>query len=782
MDDIDDEDDLFDNDLEDVPANTLERLEQRAVTLSQRPRAGYTDAHAVPTRNYSYDTRTNQIDSHTLDVDSVPNPPSSDYGFDDEDVIDLDDPTVTFGQHDAPFAVGTKPTAPAGQQSRHKFQIDHDLSGGEDLIQAQQDSADLDLLQSRVVELEQERIRLSKELDDAKVDATTKAGAIANLRSRNERTTKDFEAKLAVLRKEQADERAKLRSEIQTAKNDQEKIKTSNKFLEHDLADERERSKRLRGATNGVARASAAPMTRSVTPKKTNKHGFADGFDDHEIIAISPTKRLEKDRPGTPKAGNKRKRNAVGSPAAVPNGSPMMIESPARAESNEDHLELEAATFSKLAIKDEQIDTIQQVLRHLAPDGRRTVEVLAEHRFPNDDLTIAGLLLESLAAIPMEDSRPASVAIRNICLDLWDRCLLQKYWAPLPVLLQLFASMLETEPSKTQFLLFERLVSLSAKSCVDVAEPRVKSGALVRQKLTAPEHAPNAILIDDKEILSILLTVATSASFNVEQASAFWQRMEFAFTVLMLNKHQPLQQIHLMLQMIMSSILDDSFGARHVDAEVQAKQESDLLDRLSNLLSDVPTQVLDQQANRPEAVQDLRMEVLRTFRAISTTQHGSTAMAQHRVVLGRLVRFLADQTTLLYTTPPLPMPTITHSDSGPTVGFPSSPTLHSKIIATVNLAVRILYQMLHDHEIVINEKLLQVPSADHKFIIGLSRIAFSERQLLEAGLEDVVVDAAHEILDKILTPEEGEAVLGAMDTPNSTRSGRPSLSGVSAPE
>ncbi|TKX24058.1 hypothetical protein C1H76_3626 [Elsinoe australis] len=639
MDDIGDEEDLFDQDFGDVPANTLQQLEQHAISLSQRPRTSSVNNNQVGQAK-SAPPALREHAADTFEDESGVHPPSSDYGFDDEDVIDLDDPTVTFGQHDAPFPVGARPGA---QTSRQPYQEDVYQSGGEDFAEAQQVSADLELMQARIAELERDRIRLSEELDQVKIDVTTKAGAIANLRARNERTTKDFEAKLAALRKEQADERTRLKADIQSAKNDQEKVKTSNKFLEHDLADERERSKRLRGTANGsAARASVVPRGASSTPKRAQKYGFADGFDDHEITAISPTKRLEKDRPGTPKAGNKRKRNAAGSPSVVPNGSPMMLDSPARAGPTDDDLELEAAALSKLVLKDERIETIQSVLHLKDSSGRQIIESLAQHHLPDDPTSIASHVLEGLSTIPMEDSRFASVAVR---------------------------------------------------------------------------------------------------------------------------------------------ILDDSFGARHVDAETQARQEMDLLDRLANLFFDNFASSAKDNTVSPEEIVELRLDILRTLRAISGTQHGSTALAQSRTIIGKLIRFLCDQITSLYIISPLPTPVIASVDGeDPQIQIPQGATLHDRVVATVNLTTRILYHILHDHEIKLSEKLAMVAGGDHKFLIALSRIAFSERLLLEAGLEDEVVEAAHEILDKTLNPEEGEAILAAMDTPRSTHSGRPSMPALSAPE
>ncbi|PNS16921.1 hypothetical protein CAC42_4885 [Sphaceloma murrayae] len=780
MDDLGDDDDLFDADLEDVPANTLQQIEQKAISSQRLGYARKRDATG-PAEGLR-PTHGADPESHTLGEDSITLPPSSDYGFDDEDVIDLDDPAATFGQHDAPFAVGANPF---GQQAA-RIQSHHarDRSGGDHDIRVQQPSADLEAMQKRLAELEQDRIRLSKELDEAKIDVTTKAGAIANLRSRNDRTTKDFEAQIAALRKQQADERAKLKAEIQSAKSDQERVKTSNKFLEHDLADEMERAKRLRGTANGSASiTNPVPRATTVTPKKANKHGFADGFDDHEITAISPTKRPEKGRGGTPKAGNKRKRIATASPSTIPNGSPMAIDSPTKPGPAEDDLELEAIALSRLVLKDERIQTMQGLLTLQDKTGRRIVDALGELSFPGDESSIASHLLQGLSTLPVNDAVPASVGIRSICLDLWERCRSINHWKPLGLILDVYMAMLDQESSRTHVMLFERLVVLVSRTCADVAEPRIKQMPQVIPGLPPSDAALAFPDVDDLQILSILQVVASAASLRIERCGAFWQRMDFNFVVLMLNRLQPISHIQIMVQMITASVLEDSFGVRPINAEEQVKQEAHLLDRLSNLLSDKLVSLDSNSRSTATEAAGLRVRIFHAIRAISSTQHGSTALAEHRTFIGRLVRFICDQVSSLSTIPPLPEPETRLIDGQqPTVHFSQDSTLHDKVIASINMAVRILYHLLHDHEIRLSEKLEAVKGGNYKYLIGLSRIAFSERLLGEAGLEDEVVEAANQILDNSLQPAEGEAIVAVMETPGSTHSTRPSASAVSAPK
>jgi len=43
--------------------------------------------------------------------------------------------------------------------------------------------------------------------------------------------------------------------------------------------------------------------------------------------------------------------------------------------------------------------------------------------------------------------------------------------------------------------------------------------------------------------------------------------------------------------------------------------------------------------------------------------------------------------------------------------------------------------------------------------VAFTRLAFSDALVLEEGIEEEVVDAAHQLLDEYLTPEEGVALL-----------------------
>ena len=89
-------------------------------------------------------------------------------------------------------------------------------------------------------------------------------------------------------------------------------METNNRFLEHDLAQEAEKARARKRPLNDVhangRRNQPAQMSPVTTPKKDKSIPFRDGFDDEEVVFISPSKPKAISRPSTPKAGNKRKR------------------------------------------------------------------------------------------------------------------------------------------------------------------------------------------------------------------------------------------------------------------------------------------------------------------------------------------------------------------------------------------------------------------------------------------------------------------------------------------
>ena len=169
-----------------------------------------------------------------------------------------------------------------------------------------------------------------------------------------------------------------------------------------------------------------------------------------------------------------------------------------------------------------------------------------------------------------------------------------------------------------------------------------------------------------------------------------------------------------------------------------------------------------------EEIAELRIATLDVFKRLCLTEHGGQLLANHRFAIAKLIKFLHSQVAKLYTIPPYAC-LQKHGRDG---NGDHQQTMHELIIQTVNTTVRILHHILRsfDELIDLTQKVNVERGGYHAFLIGMTRIAFSEQLVLEAGIETDVVEAAHDILDNVLSPEEGEAIVKAVQTPNGTRS------------
>lgn len=730
---------------------------------------------------------------------SAPKPPSSDYGFDDEDVIDLDEPSMVI----QPASRPPPPPRPVGQNyqqrpnSRYgaRQQMDMDPETAAAFAAADQElgsqsfvhvppqqqhpqqrlpqqqshpeqaaaSIDMSVLQARIAELEAEHARLRQSEQQAREEARAKQGEIAIVRSNQEKVTKQYEARISVMQRLHADEAAKAKAEIEAQRKEREKMQTDNRFLQHDLAQEAERAKRLTGP-------SRTKSTQRETPRKskrTTAHG--DGFNDSEVRLASPSRSREKTRgEGTPRLGAKRKRAAHDSPVAALSFT--QPPQPLRQESTEQSaLSLDSSAPDRVAVvEDKRYEFMQLVLNHCPYEGHEaTVESLAKYSFPSKPAkTLSSIFIHAISYPTAPDDNSLPLRVSRTMLHLWLRCLQEKYFAPFYLILDMLRFALQTELSSTKSLLLEEAIPLCSQSIDLIAVPTVRASKnrSFAASMDQPALDELAEKLDIERILEFMEDLCNAALLNTDRIETFWRSMELTFTLLMLNKAQPVSQILAMLRMLATSARDTTFGCISADPHKQVETERAMIDRLTNLLFEMPEPPKDEPPYDEAEVMELRLEVLRVFRCITRSDHGGLLLSQQRNVIGRMVRFLDSQVNKLYA-------------ARPTIGLEAAhggghnPQAHDLIAQTVNLTVRILYHLLrtYDDTLDIVPKLHAVHGGYHKFLISLTRVAFSEQLVFEAGIEDEVAEAAHNILDNVLGPEDGEAVMKAVETPRGTR-------------
>ncbi|KAF7196847.1 hypothetical protein HII31_01765, partial [Pseudocercospora fuligena] len=821
------EEDFFsDDDLDDIPANTLDRLEQQAFRSTQQFNANpqlprhvqqqqppQSSRPPVPLRKQAHTAsslnrpgsaknlpwrppqstfgrpsqKPPQPQIPSAPPASAPRPPSSDYGFDDEDVIDLDEPSTIIQP-----APQIQPHRPSYQQrpaqrngGRASAALDPETAAAfaaadEELgsqtfgrwpqavipqrPKASQAGTSMDMaaLQARIAELEAEQARLRASEQQARDEARAKQGEIAIVRSNQEKTTKQYEARISVMQRLHAEEAAKSKAELEAQRKEREKMETDNRFLQHDLAQEAERTKRLTGP-------SRAQGTQRQTPRKSKRTALGDGFDDGELhMTTSPSRSRDKLRGDlTPKAGAKRKRPAHDSPVH----SLSFTQPPAQLR-HESTGGQSAASFASTAApdrvtakKDDRYEFMQLLLNHFPHEGHATmVESLAKYSFPSQPTkTLSSIFMHDISYLSDDESLPLKVA--EVCIGLWSKCIAEKYFAPFYMILELVRFALQTQTSAAKSQLLEQAVPLCIQTIDLIAIPtyRASTNRKFAASLDRKAFDEQADEIDVERVLELLQDLCNAASLQGERIETFWRTMEQQFVLLMLNKAQPIGQVMTLLEMLQTAAREATFGVIAHDATRQPELERGMIDRLTNLLFEVLEAAQGEEPYSDAEILELRIEVLKVLRQMCQTDHGGMLLVQNRSAIGRLVRFLDAHVRKLYHT----RPTYGLSEEEK----PRKSATHDLLAQCVNITVRLIYHLLrvYGDNFDFVPKLHAVHGGYHKFLVSMTRIAFTEQHIFEAGIEDEAAEAAHRILDSVLGPEDGEAVMKAIETPRGTR-------------
>jgi hypothetical protein len=793
------EDDLFlDDDLDDIPDNTLVELERNAISSTQRQRHSPAPSPAINLRKQAHNASSLYRSQKTTNnlawrpprlqqpgsqarpaVSNAQAPTSSDYGFDEENVIDLDESSMVIHPASGPSArVPSRPTSSRAasrtidpETAAAFAAADADIGGGTQqwaqaphLQHKKRNDPDTNALMARIAELEAEQNRLQRLEQEARRAAATKQGEIAIVRAKEEKAAKEYERRLSAMQKLHADEAAKQKAELDTMRKQREKIETDNRFLQHDLAQEADRAKRTAGS-------SKLRSTREKDTPRKKKQGLGDGFDDSEVLIVSPSRSRERPKDQTPTAGAKRKRSAQDSP--LPALSFMPPPKPSREVSGEQSFAstLPASVAPRASDAPNQYEFMQRMLNHRRLGSKeRTVELFAKHSFPsNPDRSVASIFLDGLSSSAPTGLDYMPLKVSYTLLRLWSSCLHEKTYEPLALIINLLRAALYEELSSHVSMLVEQAVPICLQSIDLVITPVIQSQhASFSATFDYKAQEVLATKVDLDEIVDFLLFLAQSAALDSERIEAFWQQIHYRGSLLMLNKVQPIPRIIQALQILSTSVLDASFGSISGEPGQQVQHSHTTVDRLVTWLVEIPKAPKDEPAYTEEEIAELRIATLDVFKRLCLTEHGGQLLATHRFAIAKLIKFLHSQVAKLYTIPPYAC-LQNHSRDG---NGDHQQTMHELVIQTINTAVRILHHILRSFDEVIDltQKVNVERGGYHAFLIGMTRIAFSEQLVLEAGIETDVVEAAHDILDNVLSPEEGEAIVKAVQTPSGTRS------------
>ena len=559
------------------------------------------------------------------------------------------------------------------------------------------------------------------------------------------------------LEKLHAEEAARQKVEVDKAIAEKQKLATEKGFLQNDISEGNEQIRALQRAIKAKGKAAAVSGTvgdgdnAPQTPKKNRSAGFGDGFEDDEVQMVSPSKLPYRSKTTTPKAGTKRKRKPVdGSPLKPLQLSPgndlsdvTMLDQGSRAPNREASPSVSTAENAKPRMLggDHRLELVQQVLNHRVEPGKsRSFEALAHFAFPTKpELPLSTLFLDQMSTLHVKiDVKNFSVELALIVASLWKRCVDEKYWSPVRLLCDMVRHM---------FLLSHSAAPSLIDDLVHVVQSTADVNILPRVRRQPSELNSNISTFECLELLSLM---ADDCSFQKEDITRFWRCMRFDFIAMILSIYNPVEELHMTLTLLETSVLDNTFAMLVPPNDgKQEPSEMNLIDLLTRLLVEAPKPPKEESPYDAVEIAELRLDVLGVMKTMCANAHSTLALASSPHAIGRLVWLMNDEIDALY-------------------DYRYGHELKTEL---VNQATRLLFQLRTAHPTMINmqDKLKVVPQSGgvHKHLIALTRLALSEGDLFEEGIEDDVVDCAYEMLEDLSSPEEAEALREAFSTARS---------------
>ncbi|KAF5853433.1 hypothetical protein GGP41_002014 [Bipolaris sorokiniana] len=728
MPDQDDDDDygFDDDDLDHLPANTLHHLEANALRATQHPQHAYHPGRPAP---------------------------ASDYGLDDDDdgaeLIDLND--ASGPPPASPWVVTTQAPLPSQPQHADYSYADDDYDDGD------QQSDSHHLLQ-RITQLEQDKARQTREANALREKLQTKSGEAEILRRRHDIETKRYERQLADQQHTHGTELARLRAEMDSLRREAESAQTDTMFHQYEAREAGipRRTARIVPSkpTATLPPGSPAGMPRGAHP---TRGPLADGFDDDDVVMASPSRHRDRPKTATPKAG-KRKRHVIDqSPLPLP---ALQLSGPrSRPKEREPSLvaqvKIDTALLQHFRHDDRRFALLHRLLSHPSSIGTdRVLEALTKYAFPSSPTKkLSSIVYDALANMTIDNVHELALHLCHVFLDLWKRCQTEKYYAPTPIILDALHFILACEPVETTVEIAQRIVPLIIASIDLVADPISKAargGDKAIADLYSPKQRQIAACIDVEDCLELLYLVATSCLSSSDPGAIvrLWQAIPSSFTLMLLVKEQPVEQMTIMLRILGTSALTTSVGPINTAdpaADNQANNEDALINRLTNLFTETPKPVPDPAASPTYTIPvseaelwDLRLLVLSVLTQFSIFEYGSCRLAQNRLCIGRLIKYLDHCITSIYP-------------------HPIAPTQDYKV-NSINATMKLIHHLATSNpKFDIKTKLVNTLGGQHAYLVALTRLAFSEGLVLESGIEDEVVNMAHDILDEGLSMEEGDA-------------------------
>ena len=177
-----------------------------------------------------------------------------------------------------------------------------------------------------------------------------------------------------------------------------------------------------------------------------------------------------------------------------------------------------------------------------------------------------------------------------------------------------------------------------AQSTIDlVAIPRFRNRK-------PPEDLDKSI--DSCTCLALLHLEALGCMSEEQHITHFWElmRWDFVFTMLS-NNHTPLDY-EIMLSILSTGVLRDSFGPIAQDG--YELWISHVIDRLTYPFHEIPPKPLSPEKIESSQLRKLQLQILHLMTGMTRSLYSSMALASHQNAIARLVILMSDEFDALY--------------------------------------------------------------------------------------------------------------------------------------
>ncbi|OAL39237.1 hypothetical protein AYO20_01555 [Fonsecaea nubica] len=793
MDDNEDETDLFDDDdFDNLSESALQQLEYHAILSTQRAQAS---KHVPLTAHQSTNLPQSKIQPLAQSNARFPraHPAIQRYSTEDDDSFELVGeegvPTPVEDQDSYPIrrnqlsdaaqraqfrqqrygqTHGAVPRPPDDEADYGRQRVSFDAASAHGLHHGaatrldemsldtpprQAGTAARDTSHNRVDELLREREELARELQAVRDTVSMQKGEISIIRANFEKESKVYDRQIGALKKSMEEESAKHTAALNALAEKNHNITTQFQFLKQEHNQGLQETKTLRQRLKDKQAERDADLT--TTPKRGVASSLRDGFNDDDIMLMSPSKSAGRSKPPTPTAAGKRKRKPD-RPSPV---KPLVLRPSNTASQNEmppppqplQPIEPIIPIVRKDKQAEHNLMFLQSIIEYRLTSSKEPVfEALLKFAFPsNPSKTFSGLLWEGIAQL---GGKRFPADLLQLLLDMWSKSLKEQYYSPIATLREIANQIIDLDMLLIDSGIITAIIPVLKSTITINAEKRFQHSPVNHTTYGKIRQTPQSVLnpeVDGTSCLELMLTVAYAVSDDPELIALLWRLVDHEFILMMLNAWQPISDIALMLRLLATSILPSTFGSICVDGP-QSKVEHWLMSRICSLLRETPNVDEGVVKYTTQDFCQLRIEAMDLLIRIGLTSsphphndpshHGSLLIANDTNAIARIVRSLYDQVSAMYSL------------------HPTTHTLHASLI---NKTVFLLYHLLqlHSSAIQLPEKLSVINGGVHRHRVVLTRLAFSEGFVVDKYISDETVAMATQMLEESVTPDEADELL-----------------------